>query len=315
VDVAVRTLRQIPAHLLDEPQAMAKVDAWFTETSQNLPPMETDKVAKQLLYRLDPDGRNTFDPKSVDRRELSIAVDPTGMVIIRGQLDPANGAAFKAAIDAMSAPTPVEKDGTNGGTGALSVPDERSKRQRQADAAGAIGRMILAGIGAGRAEIDRPRIVIHLPANESEQTGPLTPAWIARFACDSIVETLDTKNLFLGHSARTASPAQRRFLIARDGGCVIPACHTPGAWCDAHHVRWWSDGGATDVDNMAMVCPRHHTDIHSGTWSLTMINGEPWARPPRWLDPDQRLARNTYRDHRSAAAQLAIDLQPPPDDG
>ena len=310
VDVAVRTLRQIPAHLLDDPATMAKVDTWFTETSQDLPPMETDKVAKHLLYRLDPDGRDTFDPKSVDRRELSIAVDPTGMVVIRGQLDPANGAAFKSAIEAMSAPAPAEKDG-----GALSVPDQRSKRQRQADAAGAIGRMVLAGMGTGRAEIDRPRLVIHLPANESEQTGPLTPAWIARFACDSVVETVDTKNLLLGHASRTASPAQRRYLIARDGGCVIPGCHTPGAWCDAHHVQWWSQGGETNVDNMAMVCSRHHTDIHAGTWSLTMIDGVPWVKPPRWLDPDQRLTRNTYRDHHNTAAQLAIDLRPPPDDG
>src|SRR5688572_8932742 len=34
VDVAVRALRQIPRHLLDDPGGLAKVDAWVTETSQ-----------------------------------------------------------------------------------------------------------------------------------------------------------------------------------------------------------------------------------------------------------------------------------------
>ena len=122
--------RQIPRHLLDDPEVMAKVDAWFTEASMSLAPMETDKVAKHLLHHLDPDGQDTFDPDSLDRRELSIVVDATGMVVIRGQLDPANGAAFLAALDALSAPVPVDPESE------LPIPDDRSKGQRQADGPG-----------------------------------------------------------------------------------------------------------------------------------------------------------------------------------
>jgi hypothetical protein len=65
--------------------------------------------------------------------------------------------------------------------------------------------------------------------------------------------------------------------------------------------------------NLALVCHRHHADIHAGVWSLEMIDGLPWARPPRWLDPHQELRRNTYRHHRDAAHQLALDLDPPGD--
>ena len=104
VDLAVRTLRRVPRHLLDEPGARERVDAWFTETSRALAPMDADKAARHLLNRLDPDGGRTFDPAAVERRELSFTVDATGMVLVRGQLDPANGAVFKAAIDALSAP-------------------------------------------------------------------------------------------------------------------------------------------------------------------------------------------------------------------
>ena len=305
VDVAVRALRQIPRHLLDEPETMARVDVVLTEASADLAPMETDKAARHLLLRLDPDGSNTFDPHALDRRELSVAADATGMVVLRGQLDAANGAAFMAALDALSAPVPVDPDSQ------LPVPDGRSKRQRQADAAGLMARIVLEQLGQGRAETDRPKVVIHLPAGEEQQVGALSPAWIARFACDSIVEAVDTDKLIVGRARRTATGAQRRFLAARDGGCVIPGCHAPPGWTDAHHIDWWSHGGATDVTNLALVCGRHHSDVHSGVWALEMIDGIPWARPPRWLDPHQRPVRNTYRQHRRAAEQLALDLGPP----
>ena len=94
-------------------------------------------MATHLLHQLDPDGGRTFDPHAFDRREVSIVVDATGMVVIRGQLDPANGAAFLAALDALSAPVPVDPDSE------LPIPDDRSKGQRQADAAGSMARITL----------------------------------------------------------------------------------------------------------------------------------------------------------------------------
>jgi hypothetical protein len=33
----------------------------------------------------------------------------------------------------------------------------------------------------------------------------------------------------------------------RDGGCVFPGCDRPLAWCDAHHLWHWVDGGPTDL--------------------------------------------------------------------
>jgi hypothetical protein len=31
---------------------------------------------------------------------------------------------------------------------------------------------------------------------------------------------------------------------------------------ESHHVLHWADGGASDVDNAALVCQRHHTTVH-----------------------------------------------------
>ena len=115
--------------------------------------------------------------------------------------------------------------------------------------------------------------------------------------------------LDLGRSVRTASTAQRRALAARDRGCVIPGCTAPPSICEAHHVTWYRHGGSTDIANLALLCPRHHTAVHAGIWTLQMINGVPWARPPTWIDPHRRLLRNTAHQAADHARRLGQQLR------
>ena len=49
--------------------------------------------------------------------------------------------------------------------------------------------------------------------------------------------------LAVGRTARTATPAQRRALAARDKGCIIPGCGIPAEACQTHHVTDWAAGG------------------------------------------------------------------------
>jgi hypothetical protein len=317
VDGAVRTLKRIPAHFQETEAQRVRVDAWFTETARELPPLQTDKAARHLLEVLDPDAMDRFDPRAVERRDLSLITDSTGMLVIRGQLDPGTAAPLMAVLDHLSKPAPRAGGQDRGGP---PIPDPRTKGQRNADALALMARLALGSIRTG-SEVDRPRVVIHAPlygpVAETEQSGPVSEPWLARFLCDAVLEAAligrDGNILNLGRRQRTVTTHQRRALIARDGGCVIPGCHAPGTWCDGHHTHWWSKGGRTDIDNLALLCPRHHTDVHSGIWTLTMINGLPWARPPTWIDPHQRPRRNTYQHHRNQAHQLRHDLDPPPD--
>jgi hypothetical protein len=53
-------------------------------------------------------------------------------------------------------------------------------------------------------------------------------------------------------------------MIVRDGGCVATGCDIPHRWCDAHHILHWIDGGGTDLDNLILLCRRHHTMWHLG---------------------------------------------------
>jgi acetyl esterase/lipase len=37
----------------------------------------------------------------------------------------------------------------------------------------------------------------------------------------------------------------------------------------AHHLTHWEDGGPTDLDNLVLLCPRHHRLHHRGEITLT----------------------------------------------
>ena len=56
--------------------------------------------------------------------------------------------------------------------------------------------------------------------------------------------------LDVGRAARTVTTAQTKALRVRDGGCVHPGCSRTAAYCDAHHVVHWADGGPTSLDNL-----------------------------------------------------------------
>jgi hypothetical protein len=87
--------------------------------------------------------------------------------------------------------------------------------------------------------------------------------------------------LDVGRSTRVVQPAQRAALTVRDGGCVFPGCDRPLAWCDAHHLWHWTNGGPTDLANLALLCRAHHRAVHEGGWRLARgPDGGFTATPP-----------------------------------
>ncbi len=103
-----------------------------------------------------------------------------------------------------------------------------------------------------------------------------------------------------GRARRTASTGQRLALVARDGGCTFPGCDRPPEWTQAHHIVHWAYGGATDIDNLTLVCGFHHREFDRCGWAVTMIDGIPNWIPPPWIDPDRTPIRNTM--HRIAVS-------------
>jgi hypothetical protein len=73
----------------------------------------------------------------------------------------------------------------------------------------------------------------------------------------------DGEPLNVGRKQRTTPPAIKRALWARDRGCSFPGC-TNTRFVDAHHVRHWSRGGETSLENTMLLCSAHHRLVHEG---------------------------------------------------
>ena len=126
----------------------------------------------------------------------------------------------------------------------------------------------------------------------------LTPEQLLRIADEAeIWPTIINHNgvpLALGRTQRLASKGQTMALTARDGGCSFPGCTHPPSWCDRHHILDWILGGATDLDNLTLLCRYHHTNFLQRGWSCRLNpQGLPEWIPPRWIDPEQRPQLNT----------------------
>jgi hypothetical protein len=95
----------------------------------------------------------------------------------------------------------------------------------------------------------------------------VSPEAIRRLACDAgivrIVTDGKSQPLDVGRRVRTATPASRRALELRDGGCGWAGCTAPASWCDAHHIIHSADGGITALINLILLCRKLHTAVHS----------------------------------------------------
>lgn len=68
--------------------------------------------------------------------------------------------------------------------------------------------------------------------------------------------------LDLGRTSRLFSRAQRKALRVRDRRCRARGCTVPATWCEAHHLKPWALGGATDVADGVLLCSFHHHRAH-----------------------------------------------------
>jgi len=94
-----------------------------------------------------------------------------------------------------------------------------------------------------------------------------------RIACDASLVVMthgpDGSVLDVGRKTRTVPPAIRRALDHRDGGCRFPGCGL--RFCDAHHVKHWADGGETRLDNLVLLCRRHHRAVHEEGFGVEIV--------------------------------------------
>jgi hypothetical protein len=133
------------------------------------------------------------------------------------------------------------------------------------------------------------------PPGQTSHGTTLTARQVLALCCGAQVGAIrwrDGLPLGVGRTMRTEPPGLRRALEARDRGCRWPGCGALAAWATAHHIRPWSQGGATSLDSLALFCHvHHHHFIHLLGWTIT---GDPnstlyFTCPGGWLTLDSPL--------------------------
>ncbi|MCH7979942.1 MAG: DUF222 domain-containing protein [Proteobacteria bacterium] len=145
----------------------------------------------------------------------------------------------------------------------------------QADALVAIANAYLSGSAESSAcTSDNYLVTVHvdqtaLACGDGRSSLPIES--VKRLCCDGdaivIVENEDGEPLSVGRKTRTVPTAIKRALQARDKACVFPGCHHT-RFVDAHHVKHWSAGGETSLDNLLLLCSHHHRLVHEGGFRI-----------------------------------------------
>jgi hypothetical protein len=80
--------------------------------------------------------------------------------------------------------------------------------------------------------------------------------------------------LDVGRKSRLHTEAQRTVMSVIQGGtCAIDGCDRPAAWSEGHHLKAWSEGGETSVEDGILVCGFHHHLAHHPDWRLIHRDG------------------------------------------
>jgi hypothetical protein len=228
-------------------------------------------------------ARHAYDAAAVleehvheaEHNRLELIPCENGSMALRGLFDPIAAATLKTAVLPLARPS---------GAG-----DTRTLQRRLADAlvevaAHALDVGAIPGSAGTRAHLQLTASVETVmaldgaPGGELEHAGAVPAATVQRLACDARVRRIllgpKSAVIEVGRARRLPSAAARAALRARSGGCEWPRCDRPVAYTNAHHLVHWAKGGATDIDNLVLLCYRHHWLIHEGGWQLAKVEGD-----------------------------------------
>jgi hypothetical protein len=225
---------------LSEPKLFERIDLW--------------------VLRFDPAGTRVRGERSEDRY-IDIAATDAGLAGIWAQLHATDGVALDHKLDALAA--------------TVCPGDPRTKRQRRADAVGAL----VAGVSAmgclcgspdcpAAQRAPAPSVMIHVVAEQASITGASqTPGYLPGFgplpapALRQIGATAKIKPLVLASTnpepGYRPSAALAEFVRLRDVTCRFPGCDEKAEVCDLDHTVPWPLG-PTHPSNLKLLCRYHH---------------------------------------------------------
>lgn len=293
------------------------------ESETGEPPACADTLrthAQVLSTYFDPDGAEPRERLAMRRRGLTLAPGADGLISLKAFLMPEAAAQLQRVLDSHLNPAArpefrpaAANDGEHGSaygsayvSGHEEIPDapvdDRSPAQKRhdafaaaLDAAARSGDLPLLGGAA-------PTLVVTVRERDlATNTGyayaegvdePVSLSAARHVACvgavQRVTQTEAGRIVRLETRERVFNAHQRRAILARDGGCIIPGCHVRAAWCEIHHVTEHAEGGATHTDNGVALCFHHHRTLDVNGWRIRMRDGVPQVLAPEWWDRHRR---------------------------
>jgi hypothetical protein len=270
------------------------------------------------------------------QRKLNIIQDYDDTWVIRGRLTAEQGALLKKALDLgveqlfrEQKDVPGEVEAQEETSHPIDKPFSEPFEARRADALERMASTFLANTNSHANGGDQYLVNIHTDIDtlkidgegaeaDIEGQGNVSAETSRRMACDAAVvqwlETHDGEPLSIGRKTRTIPPAIRRALNKRNRGCRFPGC-TCTRYVDAHHIHHWADGGETKMDNLILLCRRHHRLVHEEGYGIqTTTSGEfTFTLPDGRVLPNNRHGRfrgNVIQlKHTNQHAGLDIDAE------
>ncbi|MGI8418527.1 MAG: DUF222 domain-containing protein [Nakamurella sp.] len=251
-------------------------------------PRSVKQLRQLLLAWYGKDGAFQDEQDSTRRQvDLSAGREENGVFHYELTLDAEDRAVLEAAIGPLSKPQP-EPDGE---------PDLRPVGRRRGEALVEVCRRCTAA-GGQAPSAAKAALYVTMTYEELQKAigaattlgsldggALLAPETVRKLACDAqiipIVLGSDSEILDEGRAQRLFTAAQLKALWLRDRHCTLPGCQAPAHWCAAQHLIHWIDWVPTDLDNVALLCGRHHTFVHRDQLADALIGGHVlWDRRP-----------------------------------
>ena len=277
-----------------DPEAFAAAEERLVEAAGVHAVADLHRVIARWRDRVERERGREGDAAGYAGRRLHASVTLGGMVRVDGDLDPEAGESLLTALRAV-----LDAEARTRG------PDEdRTPAQRRHDALAEICTQWLNGRDRPVVAGERPHLTVTVDAGvlaggvgsaagagsgggigELDHAGTVSGAAVRQLACDAslmrVVMSGRSEPLDVGRRTPVVPPALRRAVIVRDRHCRFPGCDRPQAWCDAHHVRHWADGGPTGLGNLLLLCRRHHRMVHRPDgFALELVGDRPVFRRP-----------------------------------
>ncbi|WP_062299928.1 HNH endonuclease [Demequina maris] len=288
----------------------------LVERSKGLDATRFARVVARFKAALDVEQHERNLARMRAQRGLRIFENRAGMLVINGELDPETAAPVRAALDALVGDA-MRASRDNPGT------DQRTTDQMRADALAALCRH---GMSCEATDLPLANVTVVMRVQDKDLrsglglgevdgcTQPIDITTMRRMAANAFVipavlggqgELLD-----LGRKRRLFTRAQRLAIGERDGGCAF--CGAPPAWAEVHHIRWWSHGGTTGIENGVLLCSHCHHVIHDEGWDIRATATEIWFIPPAHVDRERRPRQGgRARFHAPPATSMAASGSPP----